>query len=308
MVLEVSDSDITERVEIKMIRPSQFAVRSELLEKELQHGIKELAASIQQHGLLQPLLVRPVERAFEIVAGHRRFSACKSLRWRYVPCKIKELSDKDAFEIQLVENIQRNSLDPVEEAEAFSKYVLEYGWGGVSELARRIGKSEEYVSHRLQLLKLPEEVREEISRRRLTVSHAMEIASLQLSEQTKVANAIIQNNLSVQTIRELKKFTNEGQSLEEILESVNVADKTLNASVKRVRVLKKTLLSLKLTLFRIDSLIEEVNNCFEPRERVTILNVLMCVRLKVHNLIDDVIRAKQDVKKKVGSDRPDVCQ
>ncbi len=76
MVLEVSDSDITERVEIKMIRRSQFAVRSELLEKELQHGIKELAASIQQHGLLQPLLVRPVERAFEIVAGHRRFSAC----------------------------------------------------------------------------------------------------------------------------------------------------------------------------------------------------------------------------------------
>ena len=308
MVLEVSDSDISEQVEIRMIRPSQFAVRSELLEKELQSGIKELAASIQQHGLLQPLLVRPVERAFEIVAGHRRFSACKSLRWRYIPCRIKELSDKDAFEIQLVENIQRNALDPVEEAEAFSRYVLEYGWGGVSELARRIGKSEEYVSHRLQLLKLPEEVKEEISRRRLTVSHAMEIASLEPPEQTKVANAIIQNNLSVQTIRELKKFTREGQSLEEILESANVADKTLNASVKRARVLKKTLLSLKLTLFRIDSLIEEVNNCFEPSERVTILNVLMCVRLKVHNLIDDVIRAKQNVKKEVGSDRPDVCQ
>jgi len=308
MVLEVSDSDISEQVEIRMIRPSQFAVRSELLEKELQSGIKELAASIQQHGLLQPLLVRPVERAFEIVAGHRRFSACKSLRWRYIPCRIKELSDKDAFEIQLVENIQRNALDPVEEAEAFSRYVLEYGWGGVSELARRIGKSEEYVSHRLQLLKLPEEVKEEISRRRLTVSHAMEIASLEPPEQTKVANAIIQNNLSVQTIRELKKFTREGQSLEEILESANVADKTLNASVKRARILKKTLLSLKLTLFRIDSLIEEVNNCFEPSERVTILNVLMCVRLKVHNLIDDVIRAKQNVKKEVGSDRPDVCQ
>lgn len=308
LVLEVSDSAITEQVEIRMIRSSQFAIRSELFEKELQHGIKELAASIQQHGLLQPLLVRPVERAFEIVAGHRRFRACKSLRWRYVPCKIKELSDREAFEIQLVENLQRNSLDPVEEAEAFSKYVLEYGWGGVSELAGRIGKSEEYVSHRLQVLKLPEEVKDEISRRRLTVSHAMEIANLQPAEQTTVANAIIQNNLSVQTIRELKKFAREGESLQEILSSVNVAQKTLNTSVKRVRILKKTLLSLKLTLFRIDSLIEEANNCFEPSERVTILNVLMCVRLKVHNLIDDVIRARQDVKKGVGPDRAKDCQ
>jgi ParB family chromosome partitioning protein len=241
--------------------------------------------------------VRPIEKGLEIVAGHRRFMACRSLRWRYVPCRIKDLSDKEAFEIQLVENIQRNALDPVEEAEAFSKYVLDYGWGGVTELARRIGKSEEYVSHRLQILRLPSEVKDEISRRRLSVSHAMEIASLEPVQQKKVADAIIENRLSVQAVRELKKFAKEGDRLEEFLQQTEGQDRTITSNVKRLRVLKKTLLSLKLTLFRLDSIIEEVNNSFEPSDRVTVLNVLMGVRLKVHNLIDDVIRARQDIKR-----------
>lgn len=289
----ISDS-VIEDVEVKIIRPSQFAVRTHML-KENHDDIKELANSIQRHGLLQPLVVRPLDKGLEIVAGHRRYMACRSLRWRYVPCRIKDLSDKEAFEIQLVENLQRNSLDPVEEAEAFSKYVLEYGWGGVTELARRIGKSEEYVSHRLQLLKLPDELKEEISRHRLSVSHAMELSTLHVQDQVKVANAIIENRLSVHAIRELKRIKSE--NLQDFLGHVNDQNRTMNSKVKRLRVLKKTLLSLKLTLFRIDSLIDEVNTSFEPNDRISVVNVLMCVRLKVHNMIDDVIRARQDIKR-----------
>lgn len=291
----VADS-VIEDVEVKIIRPSQFAVRTQMV-AYAHNNVEELAASIQQHGLLQPLVVRPIDKGLEIVAGHRRFMACRSLRWRYISCRIKDLSDKEAFEIQLVENIQRNALDPVEEAEAFSKYVLEYGWGGTSELARRIGKSEEYVSHRLQILKLPEDITMEISRHRLSVSHALEIVNIEPSEQRKVTDAVIENRLSVQTLRELKRSSKEGEKLEGFIEFTDGQSKTLNANVKRLRILKKTLLSLKLTLFRIDSLIEETNRSFDPNERVSIMNALMCVRLKVHNLIDDVIRAKQEARK-----------
>lgn len=290
----ISDS-VVEEVEVRIIRPSQFAVRTQFT--DLRGDIKELATSIQHHGLLQPIVVRPVERGLEIVAGHRRYVACRSLRWRYIPCRIKDLSDKEAFEIQLIENIQRNALDPVEEAEAFSKYVLEYGWGGVTELARRIGKSEEYVSHRLQILKLPEEVKDQISRHRLGVSHAMELASLEQSDQKRIAEAVIEKNLSVQALRELKKYVVEGQKVEDVLGMSDVQVKSMNLNVKKLKILKKTVLSLKLALFRIDSLIEEVNNSFEPNDRVNTLNVLMCVRLKIHNLLDDVIKARQDIKK-----------
>src|SRR5262245_30395284 len=127
--MEVFDTSIVEQIEMKMIRPSNFAVRDKFQESiEMEY----LMFSIRQNGLLQPILIRPRMTGFEIVAGHRRFHACKSLRWRFVACKIKEMSDKEAYEIMLTENIQRKSMDPVEEAEAFRKYVLEYGWGGVS--------------------------------------------------------------------------------------------------------------------------------------------------------------------------------
>ena len=136
--MEFVDTSIVEQIEMKMIRPSQFAVRDKF--QKMGSEMEALAASIREHGLLQPILIRPLEHGFEIVAGHRRFQACRSLRWRFISCKIREMSDKQAYEIQLTENIQRKSMDPVEEAEAFRRYVMESGWGGVSELAKKIGK------------------------------------------------------------------------------------------------------------------------------------------------------------------------
>ena len=152
--MEFVDSSVVEQIEMKMIRPSQFAIRDKFQRSHL--DCEALVNSIREHGLLQPILIRPLEHGFEIVAGHRRFQACRTLRWRFIPSKIRELSDKQAYEIQLTENIQRKSMDPIEEAEAFRRYVIDFGWGGVSELARKIGKSEEYVSHHMQLLKLPD--------------------------------------------------------------------------------------------------------------------------------------------------------
>src|ERR671921_2339939 len=163
-------------------------------------------------GLFQPILIRPLSHGFEIVAGHRRYQACKSLRWRFIPCKIREMTDKQAFEIQLSENIQRKSMDPIEEAEAFRRYVIDFGWGGVSDLAKKIGKSEEYVSHRIQLLKLPEEIKKKIASQLLNVSKAIEISAIPIEKQSQIVGEIIENNLSVKRIRELKMILRDNVS------------------------------------------------------------------------------------------------
>ncbi len=276
---------VVENVEIRLIRQSRYSIRHNT-ELEI-NKIKELAASIQQHGLLQPILVRPIEDELEVVAGHRRLQACKYLRWRLIPCIIKELNEKEAYEIQLVENIQRQTLDPIEEAEAFSKYVIEYGWGGVSELARRIGKSEEYVSHRIQLLRLPENIKQELSRGRLSVSHALELVNLNPSMQERMMNVIIQDNLSVKETRELKKL--------KFSEENYIKDRYIIIEEKKIRICKKTIIALKLTLYRLDSLIEESKKSLEPQEALTITDTLMRIRLTIHNLIDEVIKTKNNI-------------
>ena len=108
------------------------------------NGVEDLADSIKKIGLLQPIVVRTTEgsEGFEIVAGNRRYSACRQLGWRKITCHIVELDDKGAFEIALAENVQRQTLNPVEEGLAFRKYVNEFGWGGVSELAQKISESQ----------------------------------------------------------------------------------------------------------------------------------------------------------------------
>ena len=101
----------------------------------------ELVDSIRQNGLLHPIVVRTKGNFFEIVAGSRCFNACRKLRLRKIICHVVELDDKSAFEVSLIENIQRRSLDPIEEARAFRNYVQDRGWGGLTELASKISKS-----------------------------------------------------------------------------------------------------------------------------------------------------------------------
>jgi ParB family chromosome partitioning protein len=285
--MEVFDSSIVEQIEMKMIRPSNFAVRDKFQESL---EMESLMSSIREHGLLQPILIRPRLNGFEIVAGHRRFHACKSLRWRFIACKIREMSDKQAFEIMLTENIQRKSMDPVEEAEAFRKYVLEYGWGGVSELGRKIGKSEEYVSHRIQLLKLPEDVKEQIIVNRLNVSQAFELTNVPESRLLEFTSKIMQKNLTVKQIREVKAAIKE-ESLYESSSPVNELSSVIPI-VRKVKFAKKTSLALKITLARLDTIIEEAEMNIQPEQRKEIIDFLMCIRLRIHSMIDETIRFK----------------
>ena len=284
--MHILDTSIAEQIEMKMVRPSQFSIRDKFNDHQ---EIESLIISIKEHGLLQPILIRPYQNSFEIVAGHRRFHACKSLRWRHIPCKIRELSDKQAFEIQITENIQRKSMSSLEEAEAFRKYVQDLGWGGVSELSRKIGKSEEYVSHRIQLLKLPQDIKEKIMLNKLSISQALELTNLPHESIIQFSNHIIENELTIRQIREVKtvfskeKITEDNHTIKDIINS---------KSAKTLKITKKTSLALKITLARLDNIIEEVQLTFEPEQSTDIISFLMELRLKIHSLIDDTIRFK----------------
>ena len=277
---------------MKMIHHSSFAVRDKF--QRYSEDNESLVTSIREHGLIQPILIRPLSHGFEIVAGHRRYQACKSLRWRFIPCKIRELTDKQAFEIQLSENIQRKSMDPIEEAEAFRRYVIDFGWGGVSDLAKKIGKSEEYVSHRIQLLKLPDEIKKKIASQLLNVSKAIEISAIPIEKQSQIVGEIIENNLSVKRIRELKMILRDN-----VTEDCNDKElvNTKNHISKSLKITKKASLSLKVNLARIDNLIEEAQISIEPENRTEITNFLMELRIRIHELIDDTIKFKNYNKK-----------
>lgn len=289
---------IDELIDIRSIRPASISVR--LCKTSIpSENIKELASSIREHGLIQSITVRPLNGGFEIIAGHRRFYACKLLRWKKIPARVISFSDKDAFEIQLVENMQRMTMDPIEEAEAFRKYILDYGWGGVSQLAKVISKSEQYVSSRIQILKLPTEIIEQISQDRLKVSHALELKLLNEDKQRTVAKEIIRKNLSLRQVREIARhekleYEYDGEDTKyDFTSDINDDHTHIH---KQVKILKRTLLSLRISLSRLDSLIEEANEKLYEDKRVKITSVLMGFRLEIHSMIDKNLRIISELR------------
>jgi len=170
----------------------------------------ELAKSIDQKGLLQPILVRTMDGYFEVVAGNRRYCACKSLGWKKIACHIIELDDRQAFEVSIIENIQRMTLSPLDEGTAFKTYVTDFGWGGVTDLASRIGKSLSYITKRIKLLNLPSDVLESIINHRLDTSVAEELLSIKDGKkQSVLANLIADRRLSLRMTRKLLKDVDE---------------------------------------------------------------------------------------------------
>ncbi len=287
---------IVEQIEVKRINFTSLLVRPDNASTKQNTSIRELVLSIKEHGLIQPITVRPTNSGFEVVAGHRRLKACKLLRWKRIPCTVRSLSDKAAFEIQLVENIQRESLDPIEEAESFKKYVLDYGWGGVSYLARVISKSEQYVSGRIQILRLPEGILSEIAQKNLSVSHAMELVNLDENDQQAMTNAVINKSLTVRGLREMIR-PNRDQEYQEHFDHSPSSESRVTA--KKIKMFKKSLTILRMSLANMDSLINEVNNTLSSEEKVDLVRALMAYRLQIHSMIDECLRSTSELKRKL---------
>lgn len=274
-----------DEIDINQIHPSRFNVRRNL------GNLGELIASIAQKGLLQPIIVRPHKGMFEVIAGNRRLEACRKLRLRKIKCMVMDVSDKEAYEIALIENIQRESLDPVEEAMAYKKYVDEYGWGSITELSRKIGRSEEYISHRILLLNLPPTVLEMISWRQLKPAIAQELIWLKDSKkQEELAKIAAYERLTTREVRKLVKKSKEVSIETHSLRNFVHSDDAIR---KKVKLLDKAILFFKMALVRLDSLIEEAEAFPELREE------LLGRRLLIHESIDQLMKVRKRIRKTI---------
>jgi ParB family chromosome partitioning protein len=244
--------------------------------------IKDIAISVKNNGLLQPIVVRAKENVFEIVAGCRRYLACKSLGWKEIPCQVVQLNDMQAFEVSLIENIQRKSLSPLEEANAFRKYICDKGWGGISELSSKIGKSPSFITKRIALLHLPIDVKEKINNSSLSPSTAEELLSIKDSEkQSELARLIAKRHLSTKRVRELVK---EDPFYCENSEKVEVRSD--------LQSFNKSIVALRIAMTRMVDIIEEEDNF--------LIHELLIHHTKVlHGQIDNLIKAKRKYAKNI---------
>ncbi|MFW0861491.1 MAG: ParB/RepB/Spo0J family partition protein [Dethiobacter sp.] len=203
LIPEIEDVPVAEALElpIEQIQLNPYQPRKMFNEEKL----AELARSVEQHGILQPLIVRPANQGFELVAGERRLRAAGIAGLEQVPVVVKLLSDREMMEIALIENLQREDLNPLEEAEAYKRLLDEYGYTQ-EQLAERIGKSRSAVANILRLLALHPEVRREVVDGRLSEGHARAILALSLEKQADTARKVIELGLSV---RETERLTSQ---------------------------------------------------------------------------------------------------
>ena len=166
-------------------------------------ALAELADSIRQYGVLQPVIVRQADRFYELVAGERRWRAAKMAGLSAVPAVVKKYTDLEMTQIALIENLQRQDLDPVEEARAYAKLIKEFGFTQ-EEVAARIGKSRAVVANAVRLLNLPEEVLDNVSRGTLTVGQVRPLLAVaDKKEIISLAERIVSEGLSARDAEEL---------------------------------------------------------------------------------------------------------
>ena len=199
----------TRTAPIEFLHPSAMQPRTAFDEDKLE----QLAQSIREQGVLQPILVREhrtKQGEWEIVAGERRWRAAQKAQLHEVPIVVRDLSDRDTLEIALIENVQRQDLNPIEEARAYRRLMQEFAYTQET-LSEHIGKSRPHISNLLRLLELPEVVREMIADGRLTVGHARPI--INLPNVIELAETIVAKGLSVRDAERLaqKKKTKYGR-------------------------------------------------------------------------------------------------
>ncbi len=199
--LDVNDEDQVQEVNIKEIRPNPYQPRKHFEESALE----ELKSSIQEFGILQPLVLRKSVKGYQLVAGERRLRAAQLAGLKRVPVVVKEFSDEQVMEIALIENLQRENLNAMEIAQAYQKLMNTFSLTQ-EELADRVGKSRPHVANFLRLLNLPEEIQEIVSRGTISMGHARALLAVESNElKIQLANEIISNDLSVRQVEELIK-------------------------------------------------------------------------------------------------------
>ncbi|MBO5120403.1 MAG: ParB/RepB/Spo0J family partition protein [Bacilli bacterium] len=180
------------------IIPNRFQPREVFDEKAL----KELAVSIKEHGVIQPIIVRNVKGKYEIIAGERRYKASALAGLTKIPAIIRDLDDKESSKVALLENLQRKNLTPIEEARTYQK-ILEIDEMTQEDLARTMGKSQSAVANKLRLLSLPDDVQDSLLKEQISERHARALLNIpEASQQTEMLKKIINNKMSVRAVEE----------------------------------------------------------------------------------------------------------
>ena len=194
------------QIDVNLLKRGEYQPRRFIQEQDLQ----ELAASIEKHGVMQPIVIRPIDdeqHPYEIIAGERRWRAAQLVGLTEIPAIVRDLTDQVAIALALIENIQRQDLNPIDQAMALQRFHDEFGLSH-QEIAETVGKARTTVSNLLRLLTLAEPVKELMQQGLLDMGHARAILTLKAKDQLKVAQHVIEKNLSVRQTEQLVRDFN----------------------------------------------------------------------------------------------------
>jgi ParB family transcriptional regulator, chromosome partitioning protein len=278
-----SINGLLDNIDISKIKPFRYSYRRNITE-----DLHELCYSINEKGLLHPILVRMIDEGeYEIVAGTRRYNACKLLGWRKILAHVVELDNKDAFEVSLIENIHSKNLNPIEEGRAFQDYITNYGWGGISDLATRLGKSIGYVDRRIRFLDLPTDVIDSLSEGSLSLTIADELLPLKEKEQqSKLAELIKKRKLSSRQVRELKTEMKNSENPYDVLD---FQTKIIDIDAKTQKSFDKAIIAIRVAMNKLASVINDIGDNWTAYE------MLLQHKNMLHNQIDILYKEKKKI-------------
>lgn len=250
------EQDAVMQLPVEQIIPNPFQPRKTFSDEAL----AELAASIKEFGVIQPLLVREFDGKYELIAGERRLRASKLAQKAMVPVIIKKLTDKEMAELAMIENLQREDLHYLEEAEGFYQLIQQFGLTQ-ENLAQRVGKNQSTIANKLRLLKLNETVRKKLRSENLTERHARALLKVvDESQQETVLEAIIENKMNVRETedyienfsREIEKSQKPRQNVVKVIRDVRIFLNTIHQVVGEM---KKTGLKVRMNQEQTDDYI-----------------------------------------------------
>ena len=200
-IVEETPKDAITMINIDELRSNPYQPRKDFNEEAL----KELAESIKEHGVFQPIIVKKAIKGYEIIAGERRVKASKIAGLKEVPAIIRDFNDTQMMEIALLENLQRENLNAIEEATAYKKLIETLSLTQDS-LAKRLGKSRSHITNMLGILTLPEEIQKDIIDKKISMGHARVLSKIEnKDQQLELANRIVEEGISVRKLEELEQ-------------------------------------------------------------------------------------------------------
>lgn len=235
---EIPKNKQIQDIELSKISPSQFQPRRKFSED----SINELAQTLDKEGLLQPIVIREIDEGdkYEIIAGERRFRAAKSLHWDKIPAIVNNMDDDQAASLALIENLQRENLNPIDEAHAYTN-LMKLNNLSQTELAKNMGKSQSYVANKLRLLKLTPKVQSYLVSGEITARHGRALLNLSEKDQGRVVDEILKNNLNVKDTEAIARDVDgyfakkEKEKTEEKRRVVNRIPKDLKVQINTIK-------------------------------------------------------------------------